>query len=118
MIVLTAGNIKCEEKFMIACRLRALRKSKGITQNELADILGVRKAAISLYETDQCDPADSIKISIAKYFDVSLDYLVGVIDDEVKYYTEENFVKLPENITAEEKELAKKFIDYIAFLRK
>ena len=103
---------------MIAERLKALRKSSGLTQKELAEIIGVRKSAISLYEINQCDPADPIKINIAKYFDISLDYLIGVIDDEVKYYTEDNFAKLPENITSEEKELIMKFIDYIVFLRK
>ena len=103
---------------MIAERLRALRKRSRLTQKELAEIIGVRKSAISLYEIGQCDPADPIKINIAKYFDISLDYLIGVIDDEVKYYNEDSFVKLPENITAEEKELIKKYIDFIVFLRK
>ena len=102
---------------MIGERLKQLRKSKGITQQELANILGVRKAAVSIYETDKYDPADSIKITLAKYFDISLDYLVGVIDGKVKYYTENNFVELPENITEAEKQLIRKFIDFIVFTR-
>ena len=63
---------------MIGGRLKQLRKNKGISQRELAEILGVRKTAVSLYETDKNDPADSIKITLAKYFNISLDYLESI----------------------------------------
>lgn len=101
---------------MIGERLKQLRKEKGITQQELAEILGVRKAAVSLYETGQNDPADRIKILIAKYFDISLDYLLGVVDKPVKYYNENNFVELPENISDKEKWLIKKFMEFIDYI--
>ena len=102
---------------MIAQRLKQLRKSKGISQRELAEILGVRKTSVSLYETDKTDPSDPIKITLAKYFDVSLDYLICVIDEKVPYYKEDNFIQLPANVTEEEKELIRKFIDYIVYIR-
>ena len=102
---------------MVGERLRKLRKDKGMTQQELAGILGVRKAAVSIYETDKYDPSDPIKVAIAKHFDVSLDYLMGVIDDEVKCYSEARFVAMPENVTAEERELVRKFVAFVEFAR-
>lgn len=102
---------------MIGERLKELRKSKGITQKELADILGVRKAAVSLYETDKNDPVDPIKISSAKYFNISLDYLIGLIDYKVKYYNEDDFVELPKKISDKEKWLIQKFVEFIDFLK-
>jgi len=103
---------------MIGERLKILRKNKGITQKDLADILGVRKASVSLYETDKYDPADAIKIKIAKYFNISMDYLTGVIDDEISYYKKDVFLKLPDNISSEEKRLIDDIVDLILFRRK
>jgi len=102
---------------MIGERLKQLRKEKGITQQKLAEILGVRKAAVSLYETGKNDPADPIKITLARYFNISLDYLIGVIDDRVRYYSEDNFVELPENVSDEEKQLVRNFVEFIEFNR-
>ena len=68
---------------------------------------------ISLYETDKNDPHDLIKVTMAKYFDISLDYLLGVVDKPVKPYSEDNFIELPENVTEDEKRLIQKFVDYI-----
>ena len=98
---------------MIGERLKMLRKNKGITQKELAYILGIKKASISLYEIGKIDPPDEIKISIAKYFKISLDYLIGIIDIEIPYYEEDLFIKLPENISSEEKWLIKEFLKFI-----
>ena len=103
---------------MIGERLRTLRKNKGITQKELADILGVRKAAVSLYETGKNDPTDPIKIILARYFNISVDYLIGIIDDEVSYYDNNIFLKLPENISDEEKRLINDVVELILFRRK
>jgi transcriptional regulator with XRE-family HTH domain len=109
---------------MIGERLRMLRKGKGITQKELADILGVKKSSMSLYEIGKIDPPDEIKIAIAKYFNISADYLIGIIDIEVPYYNEDIFnnedifIKLPPNVSLEEKALIREFMKFIACRRK
>ena len=84
---------------MIGERLRELRKKKGLKQYELADILKIEKQNISSYEVDKTDPSDNIKVAIARYFNVSLDYLLGVIDEEVSYYDKRLFLKLPKDIS-------------------
>lgn len=58
-------------------RLRSLREDKKLTQAELAAILGLGESTISFYEADKRKPDHDILVSIADYFDVSLDYLLG-----------------------------------------
>ena len=61
-------------------RIRLLRKEKGLTQKEAAAELGVSYRALQCYEYNQRCPDLKGLIAIAKYYDVSLDYLVGLSD--------------------------------------
>ena len=54
-----------------------LRKDKGVTQEQMADFLGVTKASVSKWETKQSMPDISLLPIIASYFDVSIDDLLG-----------------------------------------
>lgn len=60
--------------------LKQLRIEKGLGQVELANALGVSKGVISLWENGLREPSMSSLIVIAKYFNVSIDYLVGIED--------------------------------------
>jgi len=53
------------------------RKEKKITQDELANYLGVSKAAISKWETAQSYPDITLLPHIATYFDITIDELIG-----------------------------------------
>lgn len=57
--------------------LRGLRKAKGITQEQLSEILGVSSAAISKWENEQMYPDISFFPVLARYFNVSIDCLFG-----------------------------------------
>lgn len=59
-------------------RLAELRKLKDMTQTELGKVLHVNRNTISNYENNTATPDDEMKIKIANYFGVSLDYLLGV----------------------------------------
>ncbi|HBH0416362.1 helix-turn-helix domain-containing protein [Clostridioides difficile] len=61
-------------------RLKKLRTEKKITQQELATILNINKSSISRYEKDQQIPEIKLLETIADYFDISLDYLLGRSD--------------------------------------
>lgn len=62
-------------------KLRALRKQRGITQEQLAEILGVERSSVGKYEgKSKVIPSDDIKTRIAEYFGVSMDYLLGITD--------------------------------------
>lgn len=66
---------------ILAKRLRDLREEKGLTQKDLAQILGLSsKSTITNYEQNNRDPDYETLIKIAKYFEVSIDYLLGQTD--------------------------------------
>lgn len=58
-------------------KLYNLRKSKGLSQEELAETLGVSRQAISKWENGSATPESDKLIAIATYFSVSLDELIG-----------------------------------------
>lgn len=64
--------------------LKALRQSKRITQKQLAEFTGTSERGIQNYELNQRKPTYDILVSLADYFDVSLDYLVGRSDDPTR----------------------------------
>ena len=67
-----------ENKF--ALRLKELRQDRGIGQIELAKKLEVSKGIISLWENGQREPNMYSLIKLAKFFCVTIDYLVGLED--------------------------------------
>ena len=58
--------------------LKDLRVEKGIGQVELAKSINVSKGIISLWENGLREPNMSSLIALSKYFNVSIDYLVGI----------------------------------------
>jgi len=58
-------------------KIRQLRKDNKITQTELGKILNVEKSTISMYENNNTQPPSQTLALIAKYFNVTTDYLLG-----------------------------------------
>ena len=58
-------------------RLREVRKSKKITQQELADRLGIKRNTYSDWENGKTEPSFENLIKLADLFEVSLDCLLG-----------------------------------------
>ena len=80
---------------IILNRLKSLRKEKNINQEVLANLLGIEIAGISKLETGRVPLKDEYIIKLAKYFDVSTDYLLGKSD-----------IKNPEKIQLDELDIA------------
>lgn len=59
-------------------RLKTLRIKEGFTQAQLAQKLGLTKSVISAYETGLRLPSYDVLIHIAKIFNVSTDYMLGL----------------------------------------
>lgn len=60
---------------MLGDRLKELREDKGLNQDQLADMLGITRSAVSSYETNVNLPSLEIAVKIANIFNISLDYL-------------------------------------------
>lgn len=99
---------------MIGERLFDLRKNAGLTQDELAAILNINKHSISSYEREKSEPPDAIKIEIAKYFHVSIDYLLGMTDNPSPYDDSRSVLYLPD--TLPERARAS-IMDYAGYLK-
>ena len=75
---------------MIGERLAKLRKARKLTQDELGRQLDISKYRMSMYENNKHAPSQEVMISLAKFFDVSIDYLVGLIDEPYSYHRKED----------------------------
>ena len=62
-------------------RLRELRKEKGVTQQTVADVMGVKHRSYQNYEGGSRRPDYEGRIALADYFDVTTDYLLGRSDE-------------------------------------
>ena len=60
---------------MIDKRLKELRKELGLTQQEFADRLGIKRNTIATYEAGKSKPSDSAAVLICNTFNVSMDWL-------------------------------------------
>lgn len=65
---------------VFAKRLKVLRKTKNMTQKDLANALGVSMGSIGFYENQERTPDIDFLKSVSEYFDISADYLLGLQD--------------------------------------
>ena len=62
-------------------RLRDLREDKDLTQNQLVEILQMHKTTYTNYEQGKREIPFSLAIRLAQFYNVSLDYIAGLISD-------------------------------------
>ena len=62
-------------------RIKFLRKQRALTQQTLADVLGITKTLVSAYENGARKPSYENLMEIALFFDVSMDWLFANTDD-------------------------------------
>lgn len=68
-------------------RLRDLREDHDLKQSEIAELLKTTQQQYARYETGKRDLPMYHFITLAKYYNVSLDYLAGLIDTPRKLWT-------------------------------
>ena len=61
-------------------RLRELRIRAGLNQMDLADVLGMQQNQYSRYERGERELPMHLFVELAKYYNVSLDYMAGLSD--------------------------------------
>ncbi len=76
--------------------LKLLRNQNKISQQQLADVIGVTQQSINKYENHSVEPDIETLIKIADYFETTIDYLVG---------RTENGKENANEITSEEKSM-------------
>lgn len=81
---------------MFSDRLKKARKSKGLTQEQLAEIISVERSSVGKYESANVIPSPEVLKRIANALDVSVDYMLertnttstadapAVTDDQIK----------------------------------
>ena len=62
----------------VTTHLREVRKSKGLTQKEVAEALLISKDSLSRYERGEQDPRLDVAIRLSKYYDVSMELLYEI----------------------------------------
>ena len=63
---------------MIADKIKTLREKRGITQSELANRLGITRSGVNAWEMGISIPSTQYIVLLAKFFDVSTDYLLDL----------------------------------------
>ena len=67
-------------------RLKDLREDHDLTQQDIAQVLQTTREQVSKYETGKQMMGVDKYIKLAKFYNVSLDYLTGMIDTPKKLY--------------------------------
>lgn len=66
----------------IAGNLRFLRKRKGLTQQQFADTMNIKRSLVGAYEEDRAEPKYELLKKIAEYYELSIDDLINETIDE------------------------------------
>lgn len=66
--------VKMSEHFGKRCKF--LRNERGLTQQEVADALGISRSAYAYYEIGGSEPSLTMLWELAQYFQVSADFLL------------------------------------------
>lgn len=74
-------------------RLKQLRNERGISQRQLAEFLKVAPSTISMYENGQREPNFEVLESLADFFNVDLNYLLGKTNKTTKIILDSKFSK-------------------------
>ncbi len=69
--------------YLLYERLKELRNRCNLSQNELAKKMGVQRATVNAWEMGISFPNAQSLVLLAKYFKVSVDYLLGYNDDDM-----------------------------------
>ena len=70
---------------MIYKRIRDLREDNDLNQTSIAKMLGMSQTGYSKYETGENDIPTAILIKLARFYNTSVDYLLGETDCKDRY---------------------------------
>lgn len=65
-------------------KLKLLREEEGLTQSELAQGLKVSQSTVAQWEAGTRMPTAQAVVAIARYFDTSADFVLGIVDERLR----------------------------------
>ncbi len=66
-------------------RLRDLREDRELNQTEVAKMLSMSQTGYSKYETGENDIPTAVLIKLARFYNTSIDYLLGETNERKRY---------------------------------
>ena len=66
-------------------RIRDLREDNDLNQTAVARMLGMSQTGYSKYETGENDVPSAVLIQLARFYNTSVDYLLGETDNKERY---------------------------------
>ena len=94
LITIVSSEERRAASMNMADGIQSLRKIKGISQEELADKIGVTRQAVSKWESEQSTPDIEKVILLSDYFDVTTDYLLKGIESVDNSKTKKNIAPI------------------------
>ena len=85
--------------------LKALRKEYNISQQQLANIIGVSQQSINKYENHNVEPDIETLKTIATFFNTTIDFLVGFDESKTAFTKEDELLRLFSLMTKEQQDL-------------
>ena len=81
---------------IIINRIRTLREDRDLRQIDVSNATGIDQKTLSNYETGKTNPDSFAIIKLAEFFNVTTDYLLGVIEEN--FYNKDNLISSLEQI--------------------
>ena len=81
--ILGSSRFKEGDNINIADRIQSLRKARGMSQEQLADAVGVSRQAVSKWESEQATPDLDKVVIMSEIFEVTTDYILKGIEPAV-----------------------------------
>ena len=76
----------------IGNRLQLLRKSKGLTLEEMQVVIGIHRSQLSAYENNKKNPGAKMLRKLAEFYNVSVDYLISGKEENPQFQISEKVV--------------------------
>lgn len=71
-------------------RIRMLREDNDLYQRNLAEYLKCTQQTYSRYETGELEPSLEVMEKLARFYDTSVDYLMGLTDNKERWWNRES----------------------------
>ena len=89
IITKAKDDIMTEKQGTFSERLKSTRKLRGLTQQKLADAVGIKRSAYAYYELGKCEPSLDVLKKISDVLGVSSDFLISseaTLGEESNFY--------------------------------